>query len=145
MLMNTLNLMLFNAFVFNLYVDSPDGCSILAVFEENYGLLRITIADIIDPVVKCFIDRKHLTVEEEQITAITTSEKIESLLTKISSLLKDGNSVGFYVMLKIMREQGGKATQTLADHIMNRLKISSEELSYICNYDQHDSNDEVKG
>ena len=134
---------------FYIYVDSLDGCSILAVFEENYGLLRITITDIIDPVVKCFVDRRHLTVEEEeQITAITTtSEKIESLLTKISNLLKDGNSVGFYVMLKIMREQGGKATQTskLADHIMNRLKISVNELSHICNDDQHDSSDEIKG
>ena len=117
------------------------------MFEESYGLLRITITDIIDPVVKCFVDRKHLTVEEEeQITAITTaSEKIESLLTIISSSLKDGNSVGFYMMLKIMREQGGKATQTLADHIINRLKISADELSHICNYDQHDSNDEVNG
>ena len=119
------------------------------MFEENYGLLRITITDIIDPVVKCFMDRKHLTVdEEEQITAITTaSEKIESLLIKISSLLKDGNSVGFYVMLKIMKEQGGKATQTLADHIINRLKVLADELSHVCNYDQRldDLNDVLIG
>ena len=121
-----------------MYVDDLDSYSILAVFEENYGLLHITITDIIDPVVKCFVDNKHLTVEEEkQITAITTtSEKIDSLLIKISSLLKAGNSTGFHMMLKIMREQGGKATQTLADHLIHRLKSLAH---------HHGPNDEVKG
>jgi len=35
-------------------------------------------------------------------------------------------------MVRIMEEHGGKGTQTLANHIMNRLKISPDKLSYIC-------------
>ena len=98
----------------------------LSVFEASYGLLRITITDIIDLLVNYFVDGKHFTSEEEnQITAVTpTSEKLELLFIKISSLLKAGNSKGFYMMLKIMREHGGQQTHTLADHIMNRLKIN---------------------
>ena len=120
------------------------------MFEESYGLLHITITDIINPVVKCLVDNEHLTVEEEkQITAITiTSEIIDSLLIKILGLLKAGNSTGFYMMLQIMKKHGGKATQALADHInhiINGLKISGDELSYICNDDHHGPNDEVKG
>ena len=128
-------------------IDSGPMLSELAVFEENYGLLRITITDIIDPLVKYFVDGKHFTVEEEkQVTAITaTSDKLELLFTKLLSLLKAGNSKGFYMMLKVMKEQGGIGTQTLADHIINRLKISADELLHICNDDLHGQNNEVKG
>ena len=116
----------------------------LPVFEENYALLRITITDVIDPLVKCFVDGKYFTVEEEnQIAA--TPEKLELLFNKISSLLKAGNARGFYMMLQIMKEQGGKGTQTLADHITNKLKISVDELSHICNDDLRGPNKEVKG
>ena len=119
----------------------------LSVFEESYGLLRITITDIVDLLVKYFVDGKHFTSEEEnQIAAVTlTSEKLELLFIKISSLLKAGNSKGFYMMLKIMKEHGGKGTQTLADHIMNRLKLSADQLSHICNDDLYGQNDKIKG
>jgi len=48
-------------------------------------------------------------------------------------------------MLKIMKEHGGKGTQTLADHIMNRLKISADKLSHMFSDDVQVRNDEPKG
>ena len=117
------------------------------MFEESYGLLRITITDVIDKLIKYFVDGKHFTSEEEnQLTTVTaTSERLEILFIKISSLLKASNSKGFYMMLNIMREHGGQQTQTLADHITNRLKISPGQLSHICNDDLHGQNDKIKG
>ena len=44
-----------------------------------------------------------------------------------------------------MKEHGGKLTQTLADHIMNRLKISADKLSHICSDDVQVHNDKPKG
>ena len=125
-------------------VDGGSMLSELAVLKENYASLCITMTDIIDPLVKYFVDGKYFTVEEEnQIAA--TPEKLELLLNKISSLLKAGNSRGFYMMLQIMKEQGGKRTQNLADLITNILKISADELSHICKDDLHGHNEEVKG
>ena len=103
----------------------------LAVFEESYALLCNTITDVIDPLMKCFVEDKIFTAEEEkEITAITeTLEKLRLLLLKISNSLKSDDTRGFHIMLKVMKEHGGKGTQTLADHMMSRLKISS---SHIC-------------
>jgi len=119
----------------------------LAVFEENYALLCNTITDVNDPLIKCFVEEKFLTTEEErQIAAVTgASEKLRLLLLKISTLLQTNNIRGFNVMLKIMKEHGGKLTQTLADHIINRLKISPDKLSHICSDDVQVHNDEPKG
>jgi len=119
----------------------------LTVFEENYALLCNIITDVNDPLIKCFIGEKFLTTEEERqiATVNAASEKLRLLLPKISTLLQTNNIRGFYIMLKIMKEHGGKTTQTLADHIMNRLKISPDKLSHICSNDVQVHNDEPKG
>ena len=119
----------------------------LAVFEENYALLYSIITDVIGPLIKWFVDGKMFTAEEEkEITAINEApERLRLLLLKISNSLKYNNTRGFYMTLKIMKEQGGKGTQTLADHIMNRLKISINELSQICCDNIHVQNNEPKG
>ena len=119
----------------------------LAVFEENYALLYNTIANINDLLINWFLEEKIFTINEEQTVAITTaSAKVQLLLQKISTLLKAGNSTGFYIMLKVMKEHGDKGAQTLADHIMNTLKISGDKLPQLfSNKDVHVENDESKG
>ena len=119
----------------------------LTVFEENYALLYSVITDINDPLMKWFVDEKVFTIEEEkEITAINEApERLRLLLLKISNSLKANNATNFYMMLKIMREHGGKVTQTLADHIMNRLKLSVDKLLQIWCDSIHVQNDETKG
>ena len=116
-----------------LYTGNGSTLSDLAVFEENYALLCNTIADVIDPLMKCYVEEKVLTTEEKaHIVAHTVvAEKLKLLLLKISSSLKAGDTRVFYLMLTIMREHGGKGTQTLADHIINRLKISTDQLPHV--------------
>ena len=126
-----------------MYTDVIENGSVfseLAVFEENYALLCNTVADIDVPLMKCLTEKKFLTAEEEkQIAAITTSpEKLRQLLQNISNSLKADNTRSFYIMVRIMKEHGGKGTQTLADHIMKRLKISSDKLLHICAGDIHE-------
>ena len=121
-----------------LYTDINGSLLIeLTVFEENYPLLCNTIADVIDPLMKCYMEEKMFTTEEEtQIVAHTAIvEKLKLLLLKISSSLKAGDTRSFHMMLTIMRGHGGKGTQTLADHIMNRLNISTDQLSHVCTVD----------
>ena len=119
----------------------------LALFEENYALLCNTITDVIDPLMKCFVEETLIATEEQkQIADITAaSEKLRKLFVNISHSLKADNTRGFYMMLKIMKEHGGKGTQVLADLIMNRLKISADELLRICSDDIHVQNHELKG
>ena len=119
----------------------------LTVFEENYALLYSVITDINDPLMKWFVDEKVFTIEEEkEITAINEApERLRLLLLKISNSLKANNATNFYMMLKIMREHGGKVTHTLADHIMNRLKLSVDKLLQIWCDSIHVQNDETKG
>ena len=121
----------------------------MAVFEENYALISNTVTDIIGPLMKCCVEEKIFTAEEErEISAsIEESEQLRVLLLKISDALKADNARGFYVMLKIMKEHGSKRTETLADHIMSRLKVSSNELSsHVCSDDGiHEQDDEPKG
>ena len=124
--------------VFSTYLDNyvcDTELSELAVFEANYALLSNTIVDVVDPLIKWFVDENLVTTEEEkEITNITlaTEKKIRLLLQKYSSLLKDNNTRGFYVMLQIMKEQGGKGTQTLADHIMSKLKPLPDDPLQTC-------------
>ena len=119
------------------------------MFEENYALISNTVTDVIDPLMKCCVEEKIFTAEEaKEITAsIEASEQLQVMLLKISDALKADNARGFYVMLKIMKEHGNKRTETLADHIMNRLKVSSNELSsQFCSGDNiHVQDDEPKG
>ena len=105
----------------------------LAVFEEYYALLYNTIADVIDPLMKVCVEEKLLTSEEKAqiVVHAAAAEKLKLLLLKISSSLKAGDTRVFYLMLTIMRGHGGKGTQTLADHIINRLKISTDQLPHV--------------
>ena len=134
-------------YMYTAVVDNGSALDELAVFEENYALLCNTITDVIDPLMKCCVDEKLLTTKEEtQIIACTAAtEKLQQLLPKISSCLKAGDTRSFHMMLAIMREHGGKETQTLADHIMNRLKISTDQFSPVCTVDTHVQSDEPKG
>ena len=106
----------------------------LAVFEENFALLCNTITDIYHPLMEQFIKEKVVTAEEETLVATINAplEKLRHLLEIISSSLKADNARSFYIMVKIMETHGGKQTQTLANHIMNRLNISADELLQIC-------------
>ena len=136
-----------------MYTDSDDSDSNdlthseLAVFEENYALLCNTIVDVIDPLMKYCVEEKIFTSEEEtQIIAYTAVvEKLQLLLLKISSCLKAGDTRSFHIMLAIMKEHGGKGTQTLADHIMNRLKVSTDQLPRVSTFDTHVQYDKPKG
>ena len=95
----------------------------------------------------CFVKENTFATEEKEKISDSTvaSEKLQLLLLKISDLLKSDDSRGFYMMLKVMKEHGGKGTRTLADHIVNRLKISAEKLSEICSDDVHVKSDQTKG
>ena len=113
------------------YTDEVDHGPLLsepAVFEENYALLCNTITDIIDPLMKYFVEQELIATEE--INA--APEKLRLMLLKISDSLRTNDTRGFCMMLEIMKEHGGKGTQVLADHIMNRLKVSSNSVSHIC-------------
>ena len=131
-----------------LFLDSSDCdaelCE-LTVFEENYALLSNTIIDIVDPLIKCFAKEKLITIEEEKEIADITSatEKKLRLLHKNSTLLKANNTRGFYMMLNIMKEHGCKGTQTLADHIMSKLKPSPDDPLQTC--DDTSSSIHLKG
>ena len=106
----------------------------LAVFEENFALLCNTITDINLPLMEQFLKEKIITTEEErQVAAITAPlEKLLHLLEIISSSLKANNTRSFHIMVKIMKTHGGKQTQTLANHIMNRLKVPTDEVIHVC-------------
>ena len=90
-----------------------------SLFEENYALLHVTITDIIDPLIQRFVEENIFTFEEVEI-------ELQLLLNKCSALLKDGKTRCFNVLLEIMKEFGGQGTRTLADHILNRLSISTD-------------------
>ena len=127
--------------------DSTENGRELAVFEENYALLFSLITDVIDPLMKWLVDGEIFTVEEEKesIAVNEAPERLRLLLSEISDSLKANDTKCFYAMLKIMKEHGGKGTQTLADHIMNRLKISVDKLSQIWCDNNHIQNNETNG
>jgi len=132
--------------VYVIYTDENVNDSVLSeltVFEENYALLCNTITDVNDPLIKCFMEKKFLTTEEEnEIAAVTgASDKLRLLLTNVSSSLKFDDTSGFYMMLMIMKECGGKGTKNLGDHITKRLS----ELSHISIDDVNVQNDEPNG
>jgi len=71
--------------VYVIYTDEIVNDSILSdvtVFEENYVLLSNTITDVTEPLIKCFVEEKFLTTEEErQIADVTAaSEELKLLL-----------------------------------------------------------------
>lgn len=112
-----------------------DDLSEQSLFNDIYVLLCNTIIDIVDPLMKCLTEENHFTTEEQkQIADITSaSDTIRTLLLNISNSLNANNTKAFYIMLKIMKEHGGETTLNLADHIMNRLKVSPNTMSYVSN------------
>ena len=127
--------------------DNGPAHSELAIFEENYALLNNTITDVVDPLMNCCVEKNLFTdKEQKEIAAITEApEKLQLFLSRISNSLKAGDNSCFYITLKVMKERGGKGTQRLADHIMSKLKISSDQLSHICSDDVHVQEDVPKG
>ena len=113
------------------------GCVVefneLAAIKENFILLCNMITDVIDPLMKCFVESNILSAEEHsKILGITeATERIRLVLQKLSFLLELNDKRAFYIMLQIMKQHGGKATQVLGDHIINRIKISYDELLQI--------------
>ena len=124
-------------FVYPDKVDDVLVLSELVAFNENYALLCNTISDIVQPLVKSFVEENLFAIEEKtQIANISSpSDKILMLLSNISSSLHAINTKGFSLMLKIMKERGGKGTQSLADHIMTRIKTLNGKLFHICSDD----------
>ena len=114
-------------------INNGSKNSELTIFNEYLALLCNMITDVIDPLITCFVEDKLFTTEErKEITAVMSApEKLQLVLLKISNSLNINNSKGFYVMLKIMKEHGNKGTQSLANLMLEKSKISSETLSYI--------------
>ena len=92
--------------------------------------------DIVDPLMKCFAEEDLFTIKEEIQPSANTEAlgKLQFLLLSVSNCLKAGDTTSFYMMLKVMREHGGKTSAVLAiaNHIMNKLNITADELSHIC-------------
>ena len=119
----------------------------LTVFEENYALLCNTITDIVDPLMEFLLKEKMFAdqIKKETVAVTASSEQLKYLLLIISHSLNANGTRCFYMMVKIMKEHGGKETQTLADHIMNRLEILPDKLFEICSDDVYARNDTIKG
>ena len=116
----------------------------LTVFEENYALLCNTVTDIIDPLIRFFVEEEPFS--EKEILAITAApEKLRLLLQNISISLKINNTRTFHMLLKIMKEHGGKGTRVLADHMKKRLKLLYDKPSSIYSDDVCIKNDSMKG
>ena len=128
-------------------VGNGSTLSELAVFEENFALLCNTITDVNLPLMEQFLKERIITPEEErQVAAITAPlEKLRHLLLIISSSLKADNARSFYIMVKVMETHGGKQTQTLANHIMNRLQVSADKLPHVFCGDTVLVQDKAKG
>ena len=94
---------------------------------------------------KCLLEENFFATEEQkQITETTSaSDRIRILLLNISSSLNANNTRGFYMMLEVMKEHGGKGTLKLADHIANRLNVSADK-SFLDLDDIEVQNDEQK-
>ena len=128
-------------------VGNGSTLSELAVFEENFALLCSIITDINLPLMEQFLKERIITAEEErQVAAITAPlEKLRHLLLIISNSLKADNARSFYIMVKVMETHGGKQTQTLANHIMNRLQVSADKLPHVFCGDTVLVQDKAKG
>ena len=85
-------------------------------------MLCNTMTDI-DDLLTYFVSENIITLNEEEVikSSTTKSEKVRKLLLNISGPLKAGDANGFYVMLKIMKDRGTKATQNLATLLTARI------------------------
>lgn len=99
----------------------------MKAFRENYAGLCNTMTDI-DDLLKYFVTEEIITINEEEKIKnhITKSDKVRMLLLRISGPLQAGNKTGFYVMLKIMKKYGTRATQDLAEFLESSTIYSGE-------------------
>ena len=119
-------------------VDNDAVLKEASVFEENYALLHNTILDVIDHLIQAFVENSVFIGEEErQISIIAKPEKLQLVLQKTSTSLKNDDTRTFYMTLMVMQKHGGKATQALADHIIQRLNLTADELLQICDLNQN--------
>ena len=104
----------------------------LLVFKETYASLCNTITDI-NELLKYFVTEKVINFDQQQeITAcVTKPERVTKLLAIIAGPLEAEDSKGFYIMLQIMKTYGMKATQCLADNIIE--KVDKTKLPILIN------------
>ena len=117
------------AIILYMYVgDTSDGSNIEElVFQENYAKLCNALTESkVDVLLKHFVDEKIINTSEEEwiIGRFTKSEKVKKFLSFISGHLRTGDTHGFYVMLKLMKEYGSFASQDLAKHMASSLSFS---------------------
>jgi len=106
-------------------IGNDSDSSEMKAFRENYAMLCNTMTDI-DDLLKYFVSEEIITInEEERIKNCSTkSDKVRMLLLIISGPLQTGDKYGFYVMLKIMKKYGTKATQSLAELIKSSVSFN---------------------
>ena len=98
------------------------------VFTRHYASLCNTLTDV-NNLLPHFVQRNIIsTSDEEEINAIvTTTKKVEKLLSHISGPLTAGDPKGFHMMLSIMKEHGNQSTKDLAMKIMTSSNNSKME------------------
>ena len=101
----------------------------LSVLQENYAKLCSTMTDI-ENLLKYFVAERIINIDEDEVikSCVTKAEKVKKLLLNISGPLQAGNKDGFYIMLKIMKDHGTKATQSLAEDIRETLTTSCSKV-----------------
>ena len=102
--------------------QAMDDHSPLKVFTKHYSKLCDTLTDI-DKLLPHFVAENIIDDNDlQRINAlVTTSEKVQKLLTHIAGPLRAGSTKGFNVMLRIMEEYGLDATKQLAGQIRKSL------------------------
>ena len=103
----------------------------LNVLTEHYSALCHTLTDV-DSLLPQFVQKRVITTDNlEEINAIVTStKKVQKLMTHISGPLRAGNTEVFYIMLGIMEEYGHHATQQLANQIRKSLPVNNRNTSH---------------
>ena len=103
----------------------------LNVLTEHYSALCHTLTDV-DSLLPQFVQKRVITTDNlEEINAVVTStKKVQKLMTHISGPLRACNTEVFYIMLRIMEKYGHHATQQLADQIRRSLPVNIRNASH---------------
>ena len=103
------------------------------VFRKKYSALVDTLKTT--DLSRYFVSEEVITLaDKEEISAESNpTEKVEMMLSKISSPLQSGHTKSFYVMLKVMASYGNRATKELARNINDTLhgSVSDDGKMYI--------------
>ena len=94
------------------------------MFNQHYPQLCDTLTDV-DNLLPYFVRESVITTNDvEEINAKETKKlKVQKLMTHISGPLRAGNTEVFYIMLKIMEENGHLSTKQLADQIRKSISV----------------------